>query len=529
MYQALYRKFRPARFEDVKGQDPIVKTLKNQIISERIGHAYLFCGTRGTGKTTMAKLFAKAVNCENPNGGDPCGECTSCKAIAAGNSMNVIELDAASNNGVDSVRQIIDEVQYSPSNGKYKVYIVDEVHMLSPGAFNALLKTLEEPPSYVIFILATTEVNRLPITILSRCQRHDFRRISIEEIMGRMKELCGIEKINAEDRALEFIAKCADGSMRDALSLLDECISYYYEEELTYDKTLKVLGAVDNSTFRELFKIVNNGDAAGALKIIGRVIMEGRELTAFVSDFIWYLRNLLLVGVSSDVKSMIDVSDETFQGLIDDANSTNTDTIMRFINTMSELSSKIKYAPDKRVLTEVALIRLCRPEMETDLLSISQRLANVEKKLQDGNFTVITNPGAGGNGSSSETAQKKTSPVTKEQWEKELLPALPEDMQTILKNWGKVQSEVDGGARSALKQCRASVANDRLIIVAPDIEAKGFIDSDRNHTALQTALNKITGKSVSFKVDVERGEVYEHNLPGFKDILKFDYIEEIPE
>ena len=225
-YTALYRKFRPERFEDVKGQDHIVTTLKNQIAAERIGHAYLFCGTRGTGKTTIAKIFAKAVNCEHPVDGSPCGECRSCRTIAAGASMNVIEIDAASNNGVDNIREIVDEVSYSPAEGKYKVYIIDEVHMLSIGAFNALLKTLEEPPSYVIFILATTEVHKIPVTILSRCQRYDFKRISIETIADRMRELMEEEGQQVEERALRYIARAADGSMRDALSLLDQCIAF---------------------------------------------------------------------------------------------------------------------------------------------------------------------------------------------------------------------------------------------------------------------------------------------------------------
>ena len=221
-YQALYRKWRPDTFEDVKGQDHIVTTLKNQISADRIGHAYLFCGTRGTGKTSVAKIFARAVNCEHPVNGSPCGECPACKAIAAGTSMNVIEIDAASNNGVDNIREIREEVQYSPTEGKYKVYIIDEVHMLSIGAFNALLKTLEEPPAYVIFILATTEAAKIPITIMSRCQRYDFHRISIETIADRLTQLMKAENISVEDRAIRYVAKAADGSMRDALSLLDQ-------------------------------------------------------------------------------------------------------------------------------------------------------------------------------------------------------------------------------------------------------------------------------------------------------------------
>ena len=238
-YTALYRKFRPDNFEDVKGQDHIVTTLKNQIKANRIGHAYLFTGTRGTGKTTIAKIFAKAVNCENPVDGSPCGECQTCKNIAAGASMNVIEIDAASNNGVDNIREIVDEVSYSPAEGKYKVYIIDEVHMLSIGAFNALLKTLEEPPSYVIFILATTEVHKIPITILSRCQRYDFKRITIETIADRMRQLMDEEKVQIEEKALKYVAKMADGSMRDGLSLMDQVLG---DGNITEESVLSATG-----------------------------------------------------------------------------------------------------------------------------------------------------------------------------------------------------------------------------------------------------------------------------------------------
>ena len=278
-YTALYRKFRPAVFEDVKGQDHIITTLQNQIKANRIGHAYLFCGTRGTGKTTVAKIFAKAVNCEHPVDGSPCGECAMCRSIAAGTSMNVIEIDAASNNGVDSIREIREEVTYRPTEGRYKVYIIDEVHMLSIGAFNALLKTLEEPPEYVIFILATTEIHKIPVTILSRCQHYDFKRISIETITDRMKELMHTEKVDVEDRALTYIAKAADGSMRDALSLLDQCIAFYLGQKLTYDNVLEVLGAVDTDVFSRLLRKILDRDVAGVLDIVDDLVMMGRELT----------------------------------------------------------------------------------------------------------------------------------------------------------------------------------------------------------------------------------------------------------
>ena len=328
-YTALYRKFRPATFEEVKGQEHIVTTLKNQIQAGRIGHAYLFCGTRGTGKTTVAKILAKAVNCEHPLDGSPCNECSSCQAIQAGTSTNVIEIDAASNNGVDNIREIREEVSYRPTQGRYKVYIIDEVHMLSTGAFNALLKTLEEPPEYVIFILATTEVNKIPVTILSRCQRYDFKRITIDTIAGRLMELMQKEGVEAEERAVRYVAKAADGSMRDALSLLDQCIAFYLGESLTYDKVLNVLGTVDTEVFSQLLRRVIVQDAAGSIRILEELVVKGKEMGQFVNDFTWYMRNLMLVSSSDHLEDVLDVSTENLKQLREESTMIDSDTLMR--------------------------------------------------------------------------------------------------------------------------------------------------------------------------------------------------------
>ena len=379
-YTALYRKFRPQEFEDVKGQEHIVTTLKNQIKADRIGHAYLFCGTRGTGKTTAAKIFAKAVNCEHPVDGSPCGTCEACRAIAAGNSMNVIEIDAASNNGVENIRQIREEVEYAPTEGKYKVYIIDEVHMLSIGAFNALLKTLEEPPSYVIFILATTEVHKIPITILSRCQRYDFHRISIETISARLTELLEKEKVAAEEKAVRYIAKAADGSMRDALSLLDQCIAFYLGEELTYEYVLEVLGAVDTEVFSSLLRRILGQDIVGAIEQLEEIIIQGRELGQFVTDFTWYLRNLLLVQSSDDMEEVLDMSAENLALLKEEAKMVEAETLFRYIRIFSELSNQVKYSSQKRILIEIALIKLCRPQMERDEASVLERISRIERR-----------------------------------------------------------------------------------------------------------------------------------------------------
>ena len=345
-YQALYGKWRPLEFEDVKGQEHIVTTLKNQIRADRIGHAYLFCGTRGTGKTTVAKIFAKAVNCEHPVDGSPCGECPTCKAIAEGRSMNVIEIDAASNNGVDNIREIRDEVQYSPTEGRYKVYIIDEVHMLSIGAFNALLKTLEEPPAYVIFILATTEAHKIPVTILSRCQRYDFHRISIETIAGRLSQLMEAEHINVEEKAIRYVAKAADGSMRDALSLLDQCIAFYLGQDLKYENVLEVLGAVDTAVFAEMLSYILKADTYACMQLLEQIIMQGRDLGQFVSDFVWYLRNLLLVKTTDDeakAEDIIDVSADNLEQLKKDSKQVDVDTLMRYIRVLSELANELKF------------------------------------------------------------------------------------------------------------------------------------------------------------------------------------------
>lgn len=359
-YMALYRKFRPGEFEDVKGQDAIVKTLKNQISAGRIGHAYLFCGTRGTGKTTVAKIFAKAVNCEHPVDGSPCGECAACRAIAAGNSMNVIEIDAASNNGVDNIREIREEVAYRPTEGRYKVYIIDEVHMLSIGAFNALLKTLEEPPEYVIFILATTEANKIPVTILSRCQRYDFKRISIDTIAARLRELIDKEQWDVEEKAVRYIAKAADGSMRDGLSLLDQCAAFYIGERLTYDHVLEILGAVDTDVFSRLLRDILSMDVSKVIETVDELVMGGRELSQLAADFTWYLRNLLLVKCSDDMEDVLDVSTENLAQLKEEAGMIENETLIRYIRIFSDLTSQLRYSTQKRVLLEVTLIKLCR-------------------------------------------------------------------------------------------------------------------------------------------------------------------------
>lgn len=449
-YQALYRKWRPRSFDEVKGQDAIVRTLKNQINTGRVSHAYLFTGTRGTGKTSVAKIFAKAVNCEHPVDGSPCGECAICKAIDDGSSMNVIEIDAASNNGVDNIREIRDEVQYSPTEGKYKVYIIDEVHMLSPGAFNALLKTLEEPPEYVIFILATTEVQKIPITILSRCQRYDFHRITADIIADRLSELMVQEGRNVEEKAIRYVAKAADGSMRDALSLLDQCLAFYMGTDLKYENVLDVLGAVDTSVYTKMLHYCYAYDTAEVLKLLDDVLMTGRELPQFVADFIWYLRNILIVDTTADeskLEDVIDMSADNLEQLKKDAKEADIDTILRYIRVLSNLETQLKVTTQKRVAVEVALIKCTRPAMEQaktledlngrviDLENQLNKAARKIKELENRKFV------AGDAGVSGVAGGTGAAPVKKEPKKKIL--AVSDDLRKIVENWNNIVDVVE--------------------------------------------------------------------------------------
>ena len=380
-YMAFYRKWRPDAFEEIKGQEHIVTTIRNQIVHDRVGHAYLFCGTRGTGKTTTAKLMAKAVNCEHPVNGSPCNECSSCKAIAAGAAMNVVEVDAASNNGVDNIRQITESVNYSPSTGKYLVYIIDEVHMLRDAAYNALLKTLEEPPSYVIFILATTESHKIPATILSRCQRYDFHRIPLDVIADRLEELLKRENISATREAIEYVARAADGSMRDGLSILEQCISYHLGEELTLDKVLAAIGAVDVEVYMKLFAFVKEQKLADALKIVDEAIWQGKDLLQFVNEFTGFIRNILVLSV--DKNMTVDVTQETKEKMLLLAEDASEDMLMHSIYVLQDAASKIAYTTAKRVMLELAIVKICKPQMRYDIDGMTARIENLEKELED--------------------------------------------------------------------------------------------------------------------------------------------------
>ena len=522
-YTALYRKWRPTSFEEVRGQDHIVKTLKNQINSGRIGHAYLFCGTRGTGKTSIAKIFARAVNCEHPVDGSPCGECSMCRQIAEGASLNVVEIDAASNNGVENIRDIREQVQYPPTDGRYRVYIIDEVHMLSIGAFNALLKTLEEPPSYVIFILATTEVHKIPITILSRCQRYDFKRISIDTIAGRLAELTQAEQIDVDDRALRYVARAADGSMRDALSLLDQCVAFHFGEKLTYDNVLEVLGAVDNRVFSKLFQAVLASDTKACIREIEEMITQGRDLSQLVNDFVWYMRNLLIAKTTDEPGDMLDMSEENLAVLKEEAAGVDTETLMRYIRIFSELSGQLRYASQKRILVEIAFIKLTTPSMEQNLDSILQRITLLEQKMQempDNLQKLASLAPAAGQAASSKTAVVETPPEPKTV---SLPPAQYEDLMLMRKEWGRIASlsQLVGSIRLSLPKTSVEPAGEGcLCIVCTDENTFGIINREPELKNLQEVVQEKYKKTLQFKVGLESSAVPQRTVYVSDEDLK---------
>ena len=516
-YTALYRKFRPAEFEEVKGQGHIVTTLRNQIKTERIGHAYLFCGTRGTGKTTIAKILAKAVNCEHPVDGSPCNECDMCQKINSQTSMNVIEIDAASNNGVGNIRDIIEEVQYSPTEGKYKVYIVDEVHMLSTGAFNALLKTLEEPPGYVIFILATTEAHKIPITILSRCQRYDFKRISIDTIAARLQELVDREKVEVEEKALRYIAKTADGSMRDALSLLDQCIAFYLGQTLTYDKALEVLGAVDTAVYSEMFRCVAGNDAVGCIHLVDEMMTAGRDLNQFINEFVWYLRNLLLIGTSGQGEELVDVSSEQMTLLREEASMLSAEILIRYIRILSELSNQIRYATQKRVLVEVALVKLCKPQMDSqqDITTLLQRIEAMEIQLEKGVVATASNANS--------TPVEQAKPQAPKIYPK----AVSEDVKQVIQNWGQIASQCGPLEQQALQNAkRVDGGNGVLILQFTDSIDEGIFQQDggKRLEEFKIVIQNVTGKDMDVQTRTVSAQVNEQHV-DLMDVINFPGME----
>ena len=388
-YTALYREWRPRTFYDVVGQEHITTTLKNQILNNRIAHAYLFCGTRGTGKTSTAKVFAKALNCLNLKDGEPCNECEMCRKINEGLAIDVTELDAASNNGVDKIRDIIDDVKYPPQEARYKVYIMDEVHMLSAGAVNAFLKTLEEPPNNVIFILATTDPQKLPITILSRCQRFDFKRINNSDITARLRKIVNDQNVLADERSLNLIARVSDGAMRDSLSILDQAISMG-NGNVDYNTVVSMLGLVTNEHLFNLVNAIILRSVEKSIEIIEDVIYLGKDIYLFIKDLIAHYRNLLMVKVTNNPEEVLDMSEENIALIKEQGARLRAEEIMRCIRILQEAENNAKLSKQARLYCELAVIKMCKIEYDTSNEVMLTRLNKLEESLRNGSIKVAT-------------------------------------------------------------------------------------------------------------------------------------------
>ena len=390
MHKALYREYRPLVFDDVIGQDHIIRTLKNQIKENSMSHAYLFCGTRGTGKTTTAKILSRAVNCQADDQDHPCNQCPSCQSILDSSNLDVIEIDAASNNSVDDIRELRDTVKYTPANSKYKVYIIDEVHMLSQGAFNALLKTLEEPPSYVIFILATTEPNKIPATILSRCQRFDFKRVSVGDLIDRMKLICQSESIDIDEDALRIIARNGQGSVRDALSILDKCLSFG-GNILTGDQVLELLGGSDPDQLLKMAKSIMDSDVCKSMEMVEDYFMWGKDLRLLVEDITDFFRSLMMVKIFGQASDLVDLTRDQAQTMMALAKYIDTEEIIRILTILSDLSEKLRFSTNQRMTLEIYIMKLASPAMDQSDQALAKRLEKIEKLVEDGRISINTN------------------------------------------------------------------------------------------------------------------------------------------
>lgn len=390
-YQAIYRKFRPKTFDEVLGQEHITTILKNQLKNNNIAHAYLFSGTRGTGKTSTAKIFARAVNCTDNIDGNPCNNCEVCNGILEENIMDVVEMDAASNNSVDDIRELREKVKYLPAKGRYKVYIIDEVHMLSKGAFNALLKTLEEPPKHLLFILATTEPQRLPATILSRCQRFDFKRLTVDTLKTNMQNICEEIGVNIEDKAMSLIARNADGAMRDALSILDQCISFVDTSEgantITYDYVTSVLGTVNNDTLFQMSDYIISKNLDEGLKLIDYIMRQGRDIKQFVKELIIHFRNIMIIKTTEDVYDIIDGTEEMINMLKEQSQTIQLSEVIRILNILSDIENKTKWASHPRIYLETGLVKIITPQNDYTIEALAQRISTLEKMIGENDFS----------------------------------------------------------------------------------------------------------------------------------------------
>lgn len=500
-YTALYRKLRPTLFQDVIGQNFIIKTLVNQIQTDRISHAYLFCGTRGTGKTSVAKIFAKAINCTSRNDGEPCTNCEVCLSIAQNRNLNVSEIDAASNNGVENIRDIREDVKYPPTLGKYKIYIIDEVHMLSTGAFNALLKTLEEPPAHVIFILATTDPQKIPPTILSRCQRFDFKRILSSDMFDALKQHTLNENIDIEDSALKYITKISDGAMRDALSLLDMSTSFYFGNTITYKNILDLVGSVDNRILSEMAYALNDFNSSKVIELINEIIISGRDITQFTNELLLHFRNILISMSISNTSNALDYSIENILLLKEQGEKIGNEKLFLYINTFSELQNQMKYASNLRILLEVTCIKLCTLSIDDDSNSLIIRLKKLEDSIQNNSFKIIN---------SQDTAIQKEMLENKElitpsQVQSFIKPkTVPDYIKDLRKNWESFYKDFNPIIKSILKLSELGFIDDNsdntILLVIKDNSSVDLLKDKKHFDIIKEKFHAQLNKEINVKL-----------------------------
>lgn len=549
-YTALYREWRPRVFSDVIGQEHITTTLINEIKANRIGHAYLFSGTRGTGKTTCAKIMAKALNCVDLRNGEPCNSCHMCVKIDGGMSLDVVEQDAATNNKVDDIRDLIDEVQYPPHEGKYKVYILDEVHMLSTGAVNAFLKTLEEPPEHVVFILATTDPQKLPVTILSRCQRFDFKRIKYTEISKRLRRIATEKGIYAEDRSLDLIARISDGAMRDALSIMDQAISMG-EGKLEYEDLLDMLGLSGQENLFRLSEAMLSKNVKESIRILDEVVDGGKDPYSFTKDLIMHFRNILVAKIMPNPEEVIDLSKEDIEVIKRQGDIASNEVITRIIRNLQKAEEQAKFSKQSRIYLELAIISLTKNELDASSESMLGRLSIIEDFLRRGQFKEKGNDEA----SKTQTAHVKEAAPEREKAsasEEKLHPLTGKEELKVVKNAVKIEEEafnddckvtLDLVRRNwkeimeALKARRQMIIQASIIVGTPVTCDRGVIEvrftkeyafskkrleKKENREILEDAAGSILGEPVKFKftVEGERVEKEEAVTESFDDALK---------
>ncbi|GAU75770.1 DNA polymerase III subunit gamma/tau [Fusibacter sp. 3D3] len=542
-YQALYRKWRPLNFDEIIGQNHIILPIKNQIVNNSIGHAYLFSGTRGTGKTTTAKVFARAVNCLNNSDGNPCNACENCKSILEDQFIDVVEMDAASNNSVDDIRELREHVKFSPSKGRFKVYIIDEVHMLSQGAFNALLKTLEEPPEYVLFILATTESHKIPATILSRCQRFDFKRVSYEELLFRLKYICDQTAVTYDIEALKLIIEKSDGAVRDSISSLDQCLSVGTNRLLVED-VVDLLGLVENTVILKLIEHLVNQDANQIFIQVDDIIKNGKDLNQFINAIIEVYRDLLIVlSVKENYDLLINASNEYMETVKSLATQFTQIEISRALNLFIELSKSIKYSQNKRILFEATLVKIMNVKADQTIEGLVERITRLEKIVYEGgNVPKGAHPLAPARSSVSSKSRLNESPLkTPPVVQKDDIEPFIEfteseiDFDHVNAVWGKFKEAIKTekkGIMPVFENATPLTLNGNRITIGIAPEDKLFINIVQNAVNLrylEALMSRLLKKLISLQFEIKEEEHKEALDPeeqvkdyfrDYKDVLE---------